>query len=283
MVQIGDLDIQLVDAETKLPFKEHLNKGKVYVEVEPNVEYYISLRKIKVSEDVLVCQYYVDGKGLDYSTPYYPSFVNQESPHYRGLWSFEDGVSTMKALKFQKPKLLLNGESTQNANKSPTIMMGQVKVDVFAGVYKGQRQRYQIDRSSGFETASADRGATDKKKNLRSGGGKATDSSTIPTEYGHYDMGSKLYSITLNYCAASGLVLCGVLPKPRDRWEHHRMLYPYKPTSNKRMRLVPTTTEDGKAELFDLSTLESDDDDDEDKDNDTSSSQPKQPVAICLV
>ena len=63
-------------------------------------------------------------------------------------------------------------------------------------------------------------------------------------------------TVTLNYCAALGLMEVGVLPKP-DMWEYHRMKNPAKPDSN------PEAVKDAKVDgsTVDLSKVDSDDED----------------------
>ena len=46
MVRQGDFEISIVLADTKIPFKEHTKDGKVYVEVEPDEDYFISMKPV---------------------------------------------------------------------------------------------------------------------------------------------------------------------------------------------------------------------------------------------
>ena len=46
MVVRNGYQVQLVDARTKIPFKEHEKDGKIYVEAEPDAEYFIAIRRI---------------------------------------------------------------------------------------------------------------------------------------------------------------------------------------------------------------------------------------------
>ena len=67
-----------------------------------------------------------------------------------------------------------------------------------------------------------------------------------------------LFSVTLNYCAALGLMEVGALPKP-EMWVHHRMKHPAKADSNPDAVKDAVMGEDGKT--FDLSKMDSDDED----------------------
>ena len=64
MVFGGDFKAALVDARTKQPFLEHYRDGQAYVEVEPDVEYYVSLQRIQTSLGGVIVTCKVDGKDL---------------------------------------------------------------------------------------------------------------------------------------------------------------------------------------------------------------------------
>ena len=63
MVIAGDFKVQLVKADTKKPFKEQTKNGQTYVEVEPEVEYYISIQMLGIARSGdLIARCLVDGK-----------------------------------------------------------------------------------------------------------------------------------------------------------------------------------------------------------------------------
>jgi hypothetical protein len=65
-----------------------------------------------------------------------------------------------------------------------------------------------------------------------------------------------LLAVTLNYCAALGLMEVGVLKKPSE-WAHHRMKYPALPGSN------PFAVQGNvTGNLIDISKVDFDDDED---------------------
>ena len=85
MVKQGDFEIELVHADSKVPFKEHEKDGKVYVEVEPDAEYYISVKRIGRNHDgSLMVQYLVDDQDLGYHTTFHKI---DEEPDYSGVWN----------------------------------------------------------------------------------------------------------------------------------------------------------------------------------------------------
>ena len=66
----GDFKVELVEAHTKIPFKEVTkddddddDDGQVYVAAKPGVEYYISIQKIGIARgEDLIARCLVDGK-----------------------------------------------------------------------------------------------------------------------------------------------------------------------------------------------------------------------------
>ena len=64
MVRKGNFEIRLIDA--KVPFKEHHHDGKIYAEVEPNVEYFIQVRSHQKKK--VLFYHEVDGKELGYQS-----------------------------------------------------------------------------------------------------------------------------------------------------------------------------------------------------------------------
>lgn len=68
MVRQGDFEVKLVEAQSKVPFKEFSHDGKIYVEAEPGQEYFISIEKkgTEFHSGTLLTDNYVDGKSLVY-------------------------------------------------------------------------------------------------------------------------------------------------------------------------------------------------------------------------
>lgn len=55
-----------------------------------------------------------------------------------------------------------------------------------------------------------------------------TESQSVCRTATRYHRGRSLESITVNYCTALGLIQAGVLPKPNNPWDEHRMVNPLK-------------------------------------------------------
>jgi hypothetical protein len=259
MVQRGDFKIELVYADSKQSFKEHTKDGKIYVEVEPDVEYFISIQQTGIRRGgvTTVATFHVDGKALGY---YHKSSKCKDQPSYKGIWSRENGVSTAKALKFTKPRISQDGT---NVNRG--LLMGKVEIKMYEGILVGYKDQHK-DFTATFTAAAVDlkQSGLAKKKGLRSGEGEITvTKNDSGKRHASYKLGAHFDTVTLNYCAALGLMEVGVLEKP-DAWTHHRMKRPAKPEQGAprvRPKYIHDTGGDATktVELFDLCAAGSDD------------------------
>lgn len=270
MVQQGDFKVSLVHADTNEAFKEHITKDdKVYVEVEPNEEYFIRVQRIGNAVSApLLATVSVDDKGLRY----HKTFKKGASQTFNfGLLTCTNGTSTHTALKFTSPRLA-QGDGKQGSR----LLMGKVEVNIYKGIVDGSTENASKFQSTWHESTidPAQAGSLANKKGLRSGQG-----STSFTKPSHnirrYKKGPKVDVFTLNYCAAMGLIQVGVLPKP-PVWVYHRMLHPASknkraaPAEDSTSSSITTITEIRRTkisrcniqenELFDLSNLKDDDD-----------------------
>ncbi|GKY92179.1 hypothetical protein MPSEU_000189200 [Mayamaea pseudoterrestris] len=91
MVIRSGFEVQLVHADSKLPFKEHEKDGKIYVEVEPDAEYFIAIRRLNnTGPPAIVSQYSIDGKRLNYSR----ALSEKAEFTYDGIYSQMNGKSS---------------------------------------------------------------------------------------------------------------------------------------------------------------------------------------------
>lgn len=128
MVAQGDFEIMLVDAKTKIPFKEHVFNGKVFVEVPPGVSYFISMRKVRISSQsgaVFLATFHVDGQDLGFRSKH-SGHKTDKDPEYRGAWRRVDGVSTTTALSLDPTRL--NGHPCAN----------RIDANIYQGIFQGQ-------------------------------------------------------------------------------------------------------------------------------------------------
>jgi len=167
MVRAGAFKFELVEAETKHPFKEFAHARKVYVEAEPGAEYFLSIQKVDKTERNVFLQYSVDGKKINCGLIFRKKCISK-LPSYRGLRTVENGVSRHTSLEFVKPKF------SDSTDSSRGLMMGKVDIKISEFQFKGRmRNRCHNNSKSNFEVATVDVNGetTSKKKNLRSAEG----------------------------------------------------------------------------------------------------------------
>jgi hypothetical protein len=222
MVVQGDFTVSLVHADSKEPFQEHAKDGEVYAEVEPDAEYFISVQKTGaalVAKSPFLLKFFVDGQDLCYYRTWNAT-GKDEKPLLSGLFSRTNGVTSMKALKFEKPR---PSSFAPAAGRGPTLLMGKVEIKVYEGVFLGNFDA-EDSAAKALTVAPVDlsQNKAAKKKGLRTGEGStilreepaAATSANKSLKQAKYQSGSLLDTITLNYCAAQGLIEVGVLSKP---------------------------------------------------------------------
>ncbi|MGK3753201.1 MAG: hypothetical protein ACI8RD_005508 [Bacillariaceae sp.] len=269
MVVLKDFEFQLVSADddANTPFKEHEKNLKTYVEVEPDAEYFLSIRKVRASSSLLYCRFYVDDKALDYHQTFKPNDIHSRKPKLCGLYSMSNGIRTYTALQFMKASFTTSISDGNIGNGSTLAGMGDIKMVVSQGIPKGKKKRK--DRSTSSFTASSINfeaaAAVTMKKNLRSGTGSSAVSKARDKVHMSYGRGKHLYTITLHYCATPGLIAVGILPKP-PLWVHARMLHPATTTVKEKKQIEKGVVSmknkvDGKEilEINDDSDIEGDD------------------------
>jgi hypothetical protein len=224
----GALSVQLVNAETKEPFEEHiLPNGSRYTEVEPNAEYWIRIVANLQQNEHGECVVKVDKEDLGYST-----FVSGKEEHFLGIWNRDKTTETNQALKVVELRV--------ESNKP--FCTGSIKVHFYQALASG------IELSSCKRVTSRWEGgflptlfAQDKKTVKSSPGAKTTTKPVSPpTERTKFVRGKLLESITLRYCTALGLIYAGVLPKPAQ-WDGRSVAFPNKAARDPEpLRMEPT-------------------------------------------
>ena len=266
MVVINDFEFQIVTAEEKVPFKEHQNGLNTYVEVEPDAEYFLSVRKVRSSSTDCLVMLEIDGKFLGYAQPFPRHAISKMS---LGIYSRSKGVDIHKALKFVKASFT----SADMGIGSTMAGMGKIELKVHHAIPMG-RSRLEDVKSSSFAAStinSVDKARVTMKKNLRSGEGHSIEAEQYDSNalYQEWRTGAHLYTITLYYCATPGLIAVGVLSKP-PLWDYHRMLKPataeQKVESDKNVVSAKRTREGN--EILEFNETD-DDDSDSDTDEDT--------------
>eukprot|EP00536_Pseudo-nitzschia_multiseries_P010060 jgi/Psemu1/306981/fgenesh1_kg.295_\ len=234
MVVVNDFEVQLVSAEDKkTPFKEHQKGLNTYVEVEPDAEYFISVRRIKTSPTILRYNLSIDGKCLGY---WRFVRVSDLSTKLRGIWSRTKGISTHKALRFVKASF----ESPEAGNPTTRAGMGEIRMDVRESFPTGKKMKKTMDFKSSFQVSTIQcnmNARVTMKKALRSGEGNFEIKQNCSERRSIYRDGPILYSITLYYCATPGLIAVGVLPKPPPLWLWQRTRSPATTTAEEKRYL----------------------------------------------
>eukprot|EP00977_Amphora_coffeiformis_P009552 scaffold2204_cov166-Amphora_coffeaeformis.AAC.12 len=237
MVQQGDFVVQLVEANTKTPFKEHLHDGKTFVEVEPGEEYFIAIQKPTSTRfsGTLVEKYYVDGQDLRCYTSY-NAREKLDKFHYRGCWEKEanDLTSTITALRFVTPSIRAPASSAA-ADK----VVGKVEVKLFQGI---NPRSVSVVSFEPVKITPEVSGTVDKsQKSVRSTNGKCKEASGVGTT--RYDCGPLLSTIALQYCTTPGLIGMGVIPGFAPKNQKHKIKVKQENERKRRAVSTPATSE----------------------------------------
>ena len=135
MVVKGRFSVQLVEAESKIPFKEHTDDhGKHYAEVEPEANYFIQVQFRKGDGEAafspVVANFFVDGASLGYRWN-----QDREDMFHRGLWGRKDGIDIDRSLTFERSEpSLASSEGAGSIQAGAEMVMGSVCVKFFEGI-----------------------------------------------------------------------------------------------------------------------------------------------------
>ena len=211
MVCKGNIIVTLVDAQTRKKFKEHVaDNRQIYVEVEPEVEYFIHAKNNTTSTVV------VDAKVNDQDLGYI-SEIGARCSTLMGLWSTNNSSSTETALRFKK----IDQRPIQDNDKDYLMsLIGHIEVNVFEHICtweKTKKRKKEEDVMSKWKDDDPKliklaRNLWESKKFVESGKGEF--SITTKLEYCDFKAGRFLDKISLNYCTAAGLMEVGILRQP---------------------------------------------------------------------
>jgi hypothetical protein len=242
------VDVHLVYADSKIRLKEFEKDGKIYVEAEPGVEYFIAIRRVDMEDpSVILANCYVDGKYLGYQQSF--SVIDPE-PHYTGFWSRVNGIDRHTTLQFAKPSPAKPGKGYKGE-------IGRIEVLLHKGIYKASKQRGDAISSTELDpTVDVARATLRNQKFLLTAPGTTTRTNNKEGSIqSSYTKGALIDRITLYYCSALGMIENGVIPKPGS-WTLHRMIYPVQPGQLRArfdLKPRPEHSEEGKEiEIVDL-------------------------------
>ena len=229
--------VELVDAETKIPFKEHCTpNGRVFVEVEPDIDYLIMVDVD--GQTKVIADFCVDGKCLGYDSVV---FKTRRGKCYNGISSRKDDKLFENCLNFGK---IFSFRKDTNIDQS-VHSGGNVKVSFYEAIKdeepdlgrkvdyndkKGEVIKYKRNSFRDFENpwfgGNVD---CDDKKGVHTSIGQSfyADKNDKLNIVDNYTRGDRLKEITLHYTSAIGLIHANILPKP-PVWDHHRMVQMFK-------------------------------------------------------
>ncbi len=200
MTRKGNYSIELVDATTSQPFKQHPGKNGIdaYFEVEPGLEYFI--RVINHSNNTVLVYYEVDGKSLGF----YNIFKPGESLD-QGLWAYDQitATSVNKSLQFHKSF----SHSSRGVDNNNNNNIGIVSATIYEyikleGYYDDQAFTSKLNDDNQVRSGNNE----DSKKYLKSSSGKKQKMTHDSGRRPNYKVGRILETIKVKYCSVVGLI-----------------------------------------------------------------------------
>jgi len=215
MVRQGWFEIELINAETKIPFKEHTHTdGRTYAEVEPDTDYFLRVRSHK--DNNVVFKFSVDGKDLGYKK----IFRSKSGWRVSGLWNRQNGIKSNQALRFNK---LYNRRNQVGDDEYEGHWTGNVELKLFEYVELNEYKQHRQDVKSswtpnadavldGLNMSSNKKACNTVQGNIQTAGKKISSKQSKL-----YADGDHLQTIKLYYCSTVGLIAAKVLkPPPRE-------------------------------------------------------------------
>jgi len=251
-MRIGNYTVELVEASSKVAFKEHFpssfsststtnnNDINAYVEVEPNAQYYISI--IHHSAQHVMAKFKVDGQELNYAEYFEPHHKDVSS--YTGLYSLKNHRSHEQALRFQHIgsrrsrsstssrkrrsgsfSIFDDSDSEEEEEVDPNIGIVEITFHHYTPLNGHYTYEGPDDNTLTDDTVNADK--IDPQKKIM----KSAIGTTIESKYDNgkrrlYHIYEKLQTVRLKYCSVPYLLDNGIVPKPDDIYEEHRIRYP---------------------------------------------------------
>lgn len=246
-MKVGNFTLEIINAESREPMKEfEAPDGKVYIEAEPDLEYFLRCSSDRPGCPLTYVSLDVDGTGLGYKNRFTAKTTDL------GLWKQVDGVSSYVALKFVLKRTravpaAAGGDDAAAATppvgcitaKFYECIKGQGLVEAKDTDHTGKISA--VDDSQSADNFSAMGQTTGKKAfasvagSTVSGGAKAavaaasasaaisgggfgggtqavTKKEKKPRMKQKYDKGRRLGQISIHYTSALGFIHLGILP-----------------------------------------------------------------------
>jgi hypothetical protein len=131
MVVVGDTEIKIVWADTKTPFPEHHKDGATYIEVEPDADYFVHIKRVSVNFPApIACCVDIDGQNLGWNIFF--KNINRNGCCI-GLREKSDQSLCHRCLRFVKPKIRDNveGKSMGTSPHAYAPLIGKIRVRVY--------------------------------------------------------------------------------------------------------------------------------------------------------
>lgn len=224
----GQFSLQVINAETREPMKEfQCPEGKLYVEAEPDLEYFLRIQTDRSVGGVLTkAAIHVDGTSLGYDYHLSTTAVSEDL----GLWKCVDGAHSFVSLKFVLKRTRAVADAAAAASMRPPI--GNISVSFYEcqlgqstyiqeDVDSTKRLPSEKDASSEFSAQSQPgakkafasvaggtmaKEAPDTKPAKSNGGGNKK-----PRLQQKYVRGRHIQTVTLHYTSAMGFVQLGIM------------------------------------------------------------------------
>ena len=216
MVRKGNFELRLIYEDTKVPFKEHAHTdGKVYAEVEPNVEYYLQIRSHHPKG--VVFKYEVDGKDLGHS---YHIKRGQHDWFTEGLFNRQEDEEYGSALKFNSLYRRPNHGEDSDTTDNYCNWTGFVTLKAYEYISAGNKYHEKEDFESSWhpDTEAIEKGLNMSKHEKAcysvEGLSKTKKQQDVKKIIRMYKVGNLLESVTLHYCSTVGLIAAKVLTPP---------------------------------------------------------------------
>lgn len=247
-MKVGDFSLQLVDATTKEPFKEHVapSDGQVYAEVEPGLDYFMS---VGTDRGGVMINYRVDGVDLGYHTTYHGAKHND----YRGNWSRLNGVTQTTSFKFNIAQTRCETDGHDEADAA--MMTGKVELIVhelgaktmdIPRDYTGSAQEEKLEEKSklgdkkmkGKKCLVSTAGSVPLDANVKAKSETKSKIKAAPKPTAHYARGAYITTVTLNYCSTVGLIINKILDAPPEEEETEEDIKPMKKKTKRGEQLI---------------------------------------------
>lgn len=218
MVKDGQFLMELVRADDKTQkFLEHIGPlpdREHYIEVEPDVEYFIRIRADTRNHTLVTLS--VDGEDLGYQRVYSSSMVEDSETQFNGIWTRSSGIQTMTALRFHRT--MIRRPIDANTNAQPQMWTGNVTAYFYEAIADGtgytQRDFKSKWNAQGKVGATLGINTLAEKKGVMSSKGESKlKKEIVSRQFMKSRKGRKLCTISAKYCCTPGLIANGILPR----------------------------------------------------------------------